>query len=115
MKIKKYKKGGGIKNDPPKDRSKDIEALKAKYRDTKDPAVKQELDAAREEQKQYTAGQSMDALREGRASSAERSGDEARAQRIRSTKQTQGMGETGRDEKGSRKRFSKGGYVKYGK
>ena len=78
------------------------------------PAVKQELDAAREEQKLYTSGQFMDTLREGRATSAEKSGDAPRAQRIRSTKQTQGMGESGRDEKG-RKRFSKGGYVKYGK
>ena len=110
MKIKKkgystYEKGGSI--DPPKDRSKDIEALKTKYRETKDPNVKKDLDSAREEQKLYDSGQFMDDMREGRAQKAETKGDEGRAKRIRSSKQTQGLGETGRDKEG--KKFFKGG------
>jgi hypothetical protein len=121
---KKYAKGGKVGN-PPKDRSKEIEALKKDIRENgkTDEKVAQ-LASLREETKKYNAGQSMDEIREGRAKSAEQSGDEGRAQRIRSTKQTQGMGETGRDVSGARKsyneardgekkkKFSKGGYVK---
>jgi hypothetical protein len=124
---KKYAEGGKVGN-PPKDRSKEIAELKADIKENGFTDEKRALlKALNEETKKYNAGQFMDGLREDRAKDAESVGDEGRAQRIRSTKQTQGMGETGRDASGSRKsynearsgekkkKFSKGGYIKYRK
>lgn len=102
--VKKYGTGGALPNNK-KTYTERIEALKLKIREEKDPlkkaAMKVELKRLRELAAEEAAQIQKDSIKEQHAKLAEVSGDKGRATRIRSSKQTQGVGEIGRDEKGS--------------
>jgi hypothetical protein len=102
--VKKYGMGGAVPNGK-KTYTERIEALKLKIKEEKDPlkkaAMMVSLKKLREEAALEAAQIQMDSIKEHNAHLAEVKGDKGRAQRIRSSKQTQGVGEIGRDEKGS--------------
>ena len=98
-KMKKYKTGGKMTNTEDTYVPR-IEALKAKIREEKDPVKKasmlEELKRLRLLSKKDRANVQSDTFKEKRAKKADAVGDKGRGIRIRSSKNTQGVGETGR-------------------
>lgn len=95
----KYNKGGKMTNTEDTYTPR-IEALKERITEEKDPAKKaamlEDLKKLRLLSKKSRANTQSDTFKEKTARRAEKSGDKGRAIRIRSSKNTQGVGEVGK-------------------
>ena len=97
--VKKYEKGGAMTNTEDTYTSR-IESLKNKIKAEEDSEKREimlgELQELRRLAKEERANVQSDTFKEKRARMAESKGDKGRAIRIRSSKNTQGVGEVGK-------------------